>query len=102
MARPKKSNVGNGFEKSPRTIEQVTNDYNSECCMVGHKSRLIKQCDEDIERLEAEIKAHLDTIVKLNAEGMKLQAVLRAAQPQVTPAQAPLQSEGAQDAQQPA
>lgn len=91
MSRPKKSNVGNGFEKKVRTIEQVTQDYNQECFMVGHKSRLLKQYSEDVVKLEDEIKEHLESIVRCNAEGMKLQAALKMAQPQVGPA--PEQSE---------
>lgn len=86
MARPKKSNVGNGFQKN-RTIEQITAEYNQQCVLAGHKSRLLRAAHEQIIGLENEVKTHLEAANKLNTEGAKLQAALKLAQTQPLPPQ---------------
>lgn len=97
MPRPKKSNVGNGFAKQPRTIEQVTQEYNHQCALAGHKSRLLKLGHSEIIKLEDEVKLHLEEAQRLNNEGAKLQAALKMAQP--LPAQsAPTQTAPEQQA----
>lgn len=92
MARPKKSNVGNGFEKKPRTLEQITQEYNQQCVLAGHKSRLLQSLNQDINRLEDEVKQHLDSAHALNNEGAKLQAALKLAamKPTEAPVPAPM------------
>lgn len=68
----------NGFNPKPkqRTKKEVDNDYQMQAVLLGHKSRILAnlqtQLKNEIERVENEIKEHLDKLLALNEEGMRL------------------------------
>lgn len=68
-----------------RTIEEVTKDYNIECFIAGHQTRLIHQWKTDIAKMEKEIDGHLANAIKFNNEAIELQKAQKAKNEEVAP-----------------
>lgn len=62
----------NGFDKKQRTKAEIDADYSKEAVWLGHKTRMGAQVRQDLEKLDLEIQGHLDNLLALNLEGMKL------------------------------
>ncbi len=61
-------------KKTPRTIEQINEEYANHAAQHGHKSRVLHGLGIQREQLEKDIQGHLAQLVALNQEGFKLQS----------------------------
>jgi hypothetical protein len=59
-------------EEKQRTRAEVDAEYSQVALLLGHKTRVLSQVKAEAERMEAEMKAHLEKLLELNVEGMKL------------------------------
>jgi hypothetical protein len=62
---------------SERTREEIDQEYSQAAIMLGHKARVLAQVKADAKRLESEIDEHTQILLKLNQEGLALQAVVK-------------------------
>jgi uncharacterized coiled-coil protein SlyX len=62
------------MSETKRTRKEVDQDYSNQALLLGHKSRVLAQVKAEVERLEKEIKGHLDRLLELNQEGVALPA----------------------------
>jgi hypothetical protein len=63
-----------GFEPKNRTRHEIDTDYSEHAFRFGHKQLLIKILAARAERLEQECAEHLNTLMRLKAEGDLLPA----------------------------
>lgn len=69
-----------GFKPKTRTRAEVDQEYSQHALQLGHKRRVLEQILEDAKRMEDQIQAHLDRLMSLNSEGMRIPAEPPAAQ----------------------
>lgn len=62
------------MSETQRTKHEVDQDYSNQAVLLGHKSRVLAQVEAEAGRLKKEIQGHLDRLLELNLEGMKLPA----------------------------
>lgn len=60
------------MSETKRTRKEVDADYSHQAILVGHKYRVLAQIKADQERIEGEIKLHVERLLELNKEGMSL------------------------------
>jgi hypothetical protein len=58
--------------KTPRTKEEINNEYSVNCGMHGHKAQLLEQARKTVKTLEYEMEEHLKKGQALNREMQEL------------------------------
>lgn len=67
---PKKQKTVQGIHVKERAREEIDKDYQENALYLGHKTRVLTCLKQDVERLEAEIGSHLESLLKINKEGL--------------------------------
>lgn len=55
-----------GFQGTPRTKQEIDQDYTHNAVQIGHKARVVSQLQEEIDE-------HIEKLILINSEAMRLQ-----------------------------
>ena len=66
------SNVKKAFKSKSREINEINQDYANVAGQFAHKSVVITELNEQIEKLTKEIQAHLDEMLRLRKEAQQI------------------------------